>query len=70
VRRLNKITDIDALIKVTNYLSELNLPEDVYILTPEEEQMIDDSETEPCISDEEARRRTRECLNKLAKNFV
>ncbi|MDR2706852.1 MAG: hypothetical protein LBC02_13820 [Planctomycetaceae bacterium] len=47
-----------------------NKNEDIYILTPEEEQMIDEAEAEPCISDEEARRRTRECLNKLAQNFV
>jgi PHD/YefM family antitoxin component YafN of YafNO toxin-antitoxin module len=44
--------------------------ENIYILTPEEEQMIDEAESEPCISNEEAQRRTRECLNKLAQNFV
>ncbi|MDR1142541.1 MAG: hypothetical protein LBL62_12685 [Planctomycetaceae bacterium] len=47
-----------------------NKNENIYVLTPEEEQMIAEAEAEPCISDEEARRRTRECLNKLAQNFV
>jgi hypothetical protein len=70
IRRLRRITDTDALTKITDYLNSLELPEDVYILTPEEERMIDEAETEPCISDEEARRRTRECLNKLAQNVV
>ncbi len=48
---------------------EHELSDDVYILTPEEEEMIEAAEREPCISAEEAKRRTRECLSNLAKNF-
>jgi hypothetical protein len=57
---------------VTTEIKELSYTkeENIYILTPEEEQMIDEAESEPCISDEEARRRTLECLDKLAKKFA
>jgi hypothetical protein len=73
VRRLNRITDIDALRKITNYLAELKLPEDVYVLTPEEEQMIAEAEAELDaglgIPDEIVRKETLEWLLQLQKIY-
>jgi hypothetical protein len=68
VQYYSKGDNIMATAEVKDFLYNKN--EDIYILTPEEEQMIDEAEAEPCISNEEAQRRTRECLNKLAQNFV
>ena len=42
----------------------------VYELTPEEEKLLDEAEKEPCISADEANRRHRECLNRLAKKYA
>ncbi len=52
---------------------EQEFADDVYILTPEEEEMIEAAEAELDaglgISGAEFRRRTRECLDNLAKIY-
>jgi predicted transcriptional regulator len=69
IRRLHRITDTDALTNITDYLDSLDLPEDVYILTPEEEQMIAEGEAELDaglgIPYEEVHREIQEWLNSL-----
>ena len=60
---------MSAITAVKPSSLEQEFTDDVYILTSEEERMIEEAEREPCISAEEAKRRTRECLSNLAKNF-
>ncbi|GHT37757.1 hypothetical protein FACS189427_11130 [Planctomycetales bacterium] len=74
IMRLRRITHIDALKKITNYLNLLHLPEDVYIISPEEEQIIDESEAELDaglgIPLEIFKKNTREWLGKLTTDFA
>ena len=51
-------------------MERTNLANDVYELTPEEERLLDEADKEPCISAEEANRRHRECLDRLAKKYA
>ena len=54
-------------------IDEIQVEDDVYELTPEEERLIDEGlaniDAGLFISGEEARRRIDECLSRLAKNF-
>jgi hypothetical protein len=74
IRRLRRITDTDALTKITDYLNSLELPDDVYILTPEEEQMIAEGEAELDaglgIPLETFQKHTDEWLEQLTKNLM